>query len=203
MEKIRIAVLASGNGSNLQAIIEATQTEVLSCAEIVLVLSNKKEAGAIRRAEQAKIEALFLDPKNFPSRTDYFNQIADKLEKRRVQILCLAGFLLKCETNLIARFRNRILNIHPALLPKFGGKGMYGRRVHEAVLKAGEKESGCTVHLVDEEYDHGPILLQKKVSVLPEDTPETLAARVLEVEHQIYPEAIRLVIEKELKINPH
>lgn len=195
--KIKLGVLVSGNGTNLQSLIEATQTEVLSCAEIVLVISNKREAFALKRAEQAKIETLFLDPKNFSSRTEYFSQIADELEKRGVQILCLAGFLLKCEPNLILRFPNRILNIHPALLPKFCGKGWYGMRVHEAVIHSGEKESGCTVHLVDEEYDHGPILLQKKVPVFPEDTPETLSQRVLKEEHLAYPQAVRLLIEKE------
>lgn len=199
MKKIRIGVLVSGNGSNLQALIDASRTEVLSCAEIVLVISNKKEAFALKRAQQANIETLFLDQKLFSSRTDYFQKICEEMKKREVELICLAGFLLKCEPNLIRCFQNRILNIHPALLPKFGGKGMYGMRVHEAVIRSGEKESGCTVHLVDEEYDHGPILLQRKVPVLAGDTAETLAQRVLKEEHLAYPEAVRLWIEKEFK----
>ncbi|MBI3292599.1 MAG: phosphoribosylglycinamide formyltransferase, partial [Elusimicrobia bacterium] len=125
---------------------------------------------------------------------------AQVLEARQVDLVCLAGFLWWLDAEFIQRFRDRILNIHPALLPKFGGKGMYGRRVHEAVLASGEKESGCTVHVVDEEYDHGPIVLQAKVPVLPTDTPETLAVRVQEQEHRLYPEAIRVFTEGRLRI---
>ncbi|MGQ0645133.1 MAG: formyltransferase family protein, partial [Elusimicrobiota bacterium] len=123
-----------------------------------------------------------------------YERIGDELQKRGVELVCLAGFLLKLEPGLIRRFPGRILNVHPALLPKFGGLGMYGRFVHEAVLKAGEKESGCTVHAVDEEFDHGPVLMQARVPVLPGDTPEVLAERVLREEHRLYPEAVRQAV---------
>ncbi|OGR50865.1 MAG: phosphoribosylglycinamide formyltransferase [Elusimicrobia bacterium RIFCSPLOWO2_02_FULL_39_32] len=197
--KVKIAVLASGNGSNLQAIIDATSSEVLKLAEVVLVIANKKEAFALERAKRAGIEALFLDPLSFSTRFSYFEKITDELENRKVDLVCLAGFLLKLEGPILKRFSKRLLNIHPALLPKFGGKGMYGHHVHEAVLKAGEKESGCSVHVVDQDFDHGPILLQRKVLVLPEDTPQTLADRILKEEHLLYPEAIHLYIQKYLK----
>src|SRR3990167_4314350 len=197
--KVKIAVLASGNGSNLQAIIDATSSEVLKLAEVVLVIANKKEAFALERAKRAGIEALFLDPLSFSTRFSYFEKITDELENRKVDLVCLAGFLLKLEGPILKRFSKRLLNIHPALLPKFGVKGMYGHHVHEAVLKAGEKESGCSVHVVDQDFDHGPILLQRKVLVLPEDTPQTLADRILKEEHLLYPEAIHLYIQKYLK----
>lgn len=196
--KVKIAVLASGNGSNLQAIIDAASSEVLNRAEVAVVIANKKEAFALERARIAGIEALFLDPVSFPTRQAYFEKMTEELEKRNVDLVCLAGFLLKLEGHILKRFSKRILNIHPALLPKFGGKGMYGHYVHEAVLKEGEKESGCSVHLVDEDFDHGPVLLQRKVSVLPEDTAQTLAQRILKEEHLLYPEAIRLYIQKNL-----
>ncbi len=177
---IQIGVLVSGGGSNLQAILDATQAGVLkNLARVALVVSNKKEAFALERAQKAGAESLFLDPKSFAARQDFFQQIIDEFRKRKVDVVCLAGFLLKLEPNIIAAYRGRILNIHPALLPKYGGKGMYGHYVHEAVIRACEKESGCTVHLVDEEFDHGPALGQRKVPVLPDDTPETLAARWL------------------------
>jgi phosphoribosylglycinamide formyltransferase-1 len=128
------------------------------------------------RAARLGIEGMVLSPLDFPDRVAYYERVAAELEKRNVQVVCLAGFLLKLEPNLIKRFPGRILNIHPVLLPKYGGAGMYGHHVHEAVLAAGEKESGCTVHLVDEEFDHGPILAQKRVPVFPGDTPDTLAA---------------------------
>ena len=192
--KIRIGVLVSGSGSDLQSIIDAARTEVLSCAAVALVVSNNKEAFALDRARKEGIPALFLDPKTFQSRTLYFEQMLHELNQAKVELVCLAGFLLLLAPNLVRAYKNRILNIHPALLPKFGGKGMYGHFVHEAVLKAGEKESGCTVHVVDDEFDHGPIVLQRKVPVLPGDSPETLAVRVLKEEHILFPEAIRAFI---------
>jgi phosphoribosylglycinamide formyltransferase 1 len=187
MKIFNLGVLISGGGSNLQAILDAAGTPVLPNAKVGLVLSNKKDAGGLERANKARVEARFMDPKTYPSRTEYFAALGQELKKAGVDLVCLAGFLLKLEPNIIALYRNRIINIHPALLPRFGGPGMYGHYVHEAVIKAGQKESGCTVHLVDEELDHGKILAQKKVPVLPEDTPATLAARVLKEEHALYP----------------
>ena len=191
---IRIGVLASGGGSNLQAILDAVQSGALAFAEVALVIANKEDAFALKRAQKAGVDSLFLDPRKFPSRTDYFERIIQECDRRRVNLVCLAGFLLKIEPNMVKRFKNRMLNIHPALLPKFGGKGMYGHFVHEAVLKAGEKESGCSVHLVDDQFDHGAVILQGKVPVLPGDDPQTLAARVREQEHVLFPEAIRAFV---------
>ena len=196
MKKISIGVLVSGSGSNLQAILDAVGSGALPDAEVAAVISNKPEAFALNRALKAGVPGLFLDPKDFPDRLSYYERVIRELEERGVGLICLAGFLLKLEPNIVRRFKDHILNIHPALLPKFGGKGMYGHFVHEAVIKAGEKESGCTVHWVDDEFDHGAILLQRKVSVLPGDTPETLAARVLEQEHIAFPEALRQVVRK-------
>jgi formyltetrahydrofolate-dependent phosphoribosylglycinamide formyltransferase len=185
-----IGVLVSGGGSNFEALAQACQDGVIPDARIQLLISNKPGVGALARAARLGVESLVLDPKNFPDRTKYFEQVAMELERRGVHVVCLAGFLMKVEPGLIHRFPGRILNIHPALLPDYGGKGMYGAHVHAAVLAAGEKESGCTVHRVDEEFDHGPVLAQARVPVLPGDTPTTLAARVLVEEHRLYPETV-------------
>lgn len=194
-KKIKIGVLVSGNGTNLQSILDATNGGILKMAQVAIVISNKPDAYALKRAKDVGVETLFLDSKIFGSRQEYFDMICQELEKREVDLLCLAGFLLKLEGSIFKKFSERILNIHPALLPKFGGKGMYGHFVHEAVLNAEEKESGASVHMVDEEFDHGPVLLQRKVPVLSGDTPEILAERILKEEHILYPEAIRLYIQ--------
>lgn len=191
-----LSVLASGNGSNLQAIIEASKKGEIPNAQVALVVVNRPEAFARERARREKIPELFLNPQDYPDRETYFARIITELENYQVDLICLAGFLLQLTPNIISRYRGKILNIHPALLPKFGGKGLYGQRVHEAVLAAGEKESGATVHFVDEEYDHGPAIIQKRVPVLAGDTAQSLADRILTEEHKIYPQAIRLVLEK-------
>lgn len=191
MNHCKLGVLISGGGSNLQAIIDSCRSGALQGkAEVAAVVSNKEDAFGLQRASKAGIPAIFLNPKQFPNRSEYFTAVIAEFKKRGVALVCLAGFLLKIEPNLIREYPKRILNIHPALLPKYGGKGMYGHFVHEAVVKAGEAESGCSVHIVDEEFDHGPVLAQKKVSVLPGDTPETLAARILKEEHVLFPETI-------------
>ncbi len=197
-----IGVLASGGGSNFEALARACREDRLAGGTISLLITNKLAVGALDRAMRLGIEGMVLSPLDFPDRVAYYERVAAELEKRNVQVVCLAGFLLKLEPNLIKRFPGRILNIHPALLPKYGGAGMYGHHVHEAVLAAGEKESGCTVHLVDEEFDHGPLLAQKKVPVFPGDTPDTLAARVLIEEHRLYPQAVRDFILALKKENP-
>ena len=194
--KIRLAVLASGGGSNLQAILDACASPLLRMAEVAVVVSNKPGAFALERAKKAGVEALPMDPHDFPDRGVYYGKMVQELNARKIDLVLLAGYMLKLEPNIIKIFQNRILNIHPALLPKFGGKGMYGHFVHEAVLKAGEKESGATVHVVDEEFDHGPVVLQRKVPVLPGDTAKALAERVLEQEHKIFPEAVAAYIRK-------
>lgn len=190
-DTLGIGVLASGSGSNFEALARAIREGKIPGASVRLLVSNKPTAGALDRARRLGVEGRVLDPRDFPTRADYFSRIAEEFDARGVGLVCLAGFLLKVEPAFVEKYRDRLLNIHPALLPKFGGPGMYGHHVHEAVLRAGEKESGCSVHLVDEEYDHGPVLLQARVPVVPGDTADTLAARVLEQEHQIYPQAVR------------
>lgn len=192
---IGLGVLVSGGGSNFEALAVAAREGRIPGGEIRLLISNKPAVGALDRARRLGIEALVLEPREFPDRAAFFERVAAEFERRGVQLVCLAGFLLKVEPNFIAKFRGRILNIHPALLPHYGGAGMYGHHVHEAVIKAGERESGCTVHIVDEEFDHGPIRMQSRVSVLPVDTPDSLAARVLAQEHKLYPEAVRREVE--------
>jgi phosphoribosylglycinamide formyltransferase-1 len=203
MEKVKIGVLVSGKGSNLQAIIDAINSKKIKNASIEIVISNRKDAYALVRAQNAGIRALFIDPDEYNYKDDigpYSKRLLEEFKKHDVNLICLAGFLLKLSPEFISAFRGRILNIHPALLPAFGGKGMYGRHVHEAVLAAGVRFSGATVHFVDEEYDHGPIVMQAVVPVLQDDTPEALAERVLKEEHRIYPESIRLFCEGKLEI---
>ncbi len=189
---IGIGVLASGGGSNFESLVKAG----IPGAKFRFLVVNKPGVGALDRAKRLGVEALVIEPRAFADRSAFYDAVAGEMEKRGVSLVCLAGFLLMIEPNFIRRFPGRILNIHPALLPKFGGKGMWGHHVHEAVLAAGEKESGCTVHVVDEQFDHGPILAQAQVPVLPGDTPDALAARVLEQEHTIYPETVWKVIRK-------
>lgn len=192
---MRIGVLVSGGGSNLQAIIDAAQAGILKgLAEVAVVISNRPGVYALERAKKNNIPAVYMDRKQYTDSACFCASMLDEMQKYHVDMVCLAGYLSKIEPNLIAAYRGKILNIHPALLPRFGGKGMYGHHVHEAVLAGGEKESGPTVHVVDEHYDHGLIILQEKVPVLPGDTADTLAARVLEIEHKLYPEAIKKVI---------
>jgi phosphoribosylglycinamide formyltransferase-1 len=200
-DNIRLGVLVSGRGrgTNLQAIIDACERRETK-AQVAVVISANPEAGAVERARTHGIETLIVDPKQFASADDYGRELLRLLQERQVDLVCLAGFMRKLPPLFIDAFRNRIMNIHPALLPAFGGQGMYGHHVHEAVITSGAKFSGVTIHFVDEEYDHGPIVLQAVVPVHDEDTPETLAVRVLEQEHKIYPQAIRLFAEGRLKV---
>jgi formyltetrahydrofolate-dependent phosphoribosylglycinamide formyltransferase len=179
---MRVAVAVSGRGSNLLALLRALGPA--AAARVVLVLSDRSDAGALDHAREHGVPAEVLsDP------TDAAEWLT-RLERHGTELVVLAGYLKLVPAPVIARFRDRILNIHPALLPAFGGKGMYGHRVHEAVLASGARESGATVHLVDEAYDRGPVLGQVRVPVLPDDTPDRLAARVLEVEHRLLPAAV-------------
>jgi phosphoribosylglycinamide formyltransferase 1 len=178
----RVAVCVSGGGSNLQALLDALQGE--APARVVLVLSNRPDAGGLDRARRAGVPAEVLaDPADT---TDWIT----RLGRRDVDFVVLAGYLKLVPPGVIAKYRGRMINIHPALLPAFGGPGMYGRRVHEAVLRSGATESGVTVHLVDEEFDRGEVLAQRRVPVLPGDTPDSLAARVLEAEHRLLPAVV-------------
>ncbi len=173
----RIAIFATGSGSNAEAIMRYFQNN--ADIEISLLLSNKAEAGALTHAKNYGVPSVVFN------RATFFEteEILEKLQEAQIDLIVLAGFLWKIPAYLIAAYPNKIINIHPALLPKFGGKGMYGMHVHEAVKAAGEKESGITIHLVNEHYDEGTILLQEKVDILPEDTASTIAKKVLQLEH--------------------
>ena len=194
-EFLNIGVFASGRGSNFRAILESIRSGKIQNARITLVISNNSDAGALKTARENNIPALHISRMQFASDDDYANAILKVLEKHNVNFIALAGYMKKIDPRIIRKFKNRILNIHPALLPKYGGNGMYGIHVHEAVIASHDPVSGATVHVVDEEYDHGSIVLQKKVSVDPADTAESLAKKVLVIEHQIYPEVIRLFAE--------
>src|SRR5919205_3671663 len=180
---MRIAVAVSGRGSNLEALHQALRMG--AAAKIVVVISDRADAGGLERARSWGLATEVL-----PSPTDGAVWLA-LLRRYRVDLVVLAGYVKLVPANVIAAYRGRIINVHPALLPAFGGKGMYGRRVHEAVLASGVRESGATVHLVDEVYDRGAILAQARVPILPDDTPDRLAARVLEVEHRLLPAVVR------------
>lgn len=168
--------------------------------EIVVVVSNSRDAYALNRAKNAKIETLVFEPTKYKSRTLLCSKMAQELKNRNVDLLCLAGYMLKIEPCLIRSFPNRILNIHPALLPNYGGKGMYGHHVHKAVIDAKEKVSGCTVHMVDEIYDHGTVLAQSQVFVEATDTPESLAEKIHTKEHELYINVVRDVCSGKINL---
>jgi len=198
-EKLCIAVFASGRGTDLQSIIDAIEAGKLD-AQIVMVLSNKKDAIALERARKHGIPAVYLSSKDFDERDEFVSTMLEELERHGANFIALAGYLRKVPPEVIQKYRNRIVNIHPALLPSFGGKGMYGMRVHEAVIEYGCKVTGVTIHIVDEHYDHGLVVAQRCVEVRDDDTPETLAARVLEVEHQLYPEVLQWFAEGKVEV---
>lgn len=197
---IRISVLVSGGGSNLQALIDAEQQGLLGSGKIVQVISGRADAYALKRAEASGIPSIVIDKPRFPKDADRNAAILSALQSASTDLVVLAGYMSVLAPNVVTSFRNRIVNIHPALIPKHCGKGMYGLHVHRAVLAAEEKESGATVHLVDEGVDTGQILIQERTPVLPGDTAEKLASRVLEIEHKILPAAVgQLVAEIERK----
>ena len=184
----RLAVLASGRGSNLQAIIEHFDNLARErIAKVVLVASNRADSPALIRAATASIDIAHFDT------TDDGSMLLELLRKFRIDLVVLAGYLKRIPPRVIREYAGRIINIHPALLPAFGGEGMYGARVHEAVIASGTKETGVTVHLLDDEYDRGPIVAQWRVPVEPSDTADSLAARVLNVEHVVYPRVVEMV----------
>jgi phosphoribosylglycinamide formyltransferase/phosphoribosylglycinamide formyltransferase-1 len=184
----RLAVLASGRGSNLQAIIEHFDDPARErVAKVVLVASNRADSPALIRAATASIDIAHFNA------ADDGSELLALLHKFRIDLVVLAGYLKRIQPKVIREHAGRIINIHPALLPAFGGEGMYGARVHEAVIASGARESGVTVHLVDDEYDRGPIVAQWRLPVNQSDTAESLAARVLNVEHVVYPRAVEMV----------
>jgi len=194
--KARIAVLISGGGSNLKALIDATKCGILA-GQIVLVISSRKKAFGLNYARDENIETFVFKKKNYDSPEQAADDMLRQLQEQKVDYIALAGYLSLLPSNVVSAYRGRIANIHPALLPKYGGQGMFGHHVHEAVLAAGDKESGPTVHLVDEIYDNGRILAQVKVPVLPDDTVDTLSARVLAQEHKLYARALNKLIRGE------
>jgi len=200
MAHLRLAILASGRGSNFEAILNNIKKGNLD-ASIQVVISNKSTAGALEIATNNGIPAIHISRKQYPAQEQFDNRLLSILDEYQANFVVLAGYLTMLSPFIVRKFKNRILNIHPALLPSFGGKGMYGIHVHEAVLEYGCKVSGVTVHLVDEEYDTGPPVLQRCVPVKNNDTPQTLAQRVVQVEHQIYTEALKLFAQDRIEIN--
>jgi phosphoribosylglycinamide formyltransferase-1 len=196
----KIAVFVSGGGTNLQAIIDAIKSGYIKEGYIEIVVSNKKDAYGLERAVKSGIKAMFFDPKEYPEREVYDEYLAGKMNSLNIDLICLAGYMRILTGVFIDKFKGKIMNIHPALLPSFGGPGMYGLKVHEAVLNYGVKVTGCTVHFVDKNVDSGPIIIQKCVEVDENDTPETLQKRVLQLEHKAYPEAVKLFTEDKLII---
>lgn len=190
----RFAVLISGNGSNLQALIDEVHAKEI--AEIVLVLSDRADAYGLIRAEKAGIPAFFVDPKEYPDRQEYHLALLRMVLEAKADFVVLAGYLRILTKPWIDIFPNRILNIHPSLLPRHCGKGYYGLKVHEAVLAAGDTESGATVHFVDEGTDTGPVLYQERVKVAADETPESLQQKVLAVEHRLLVKAAAELAEK-------
>ena len=198
---LRVAVLVSGGGTNLQAIIDAVEAGNITNTEIVGVISNNKNAFALERAGRHGIPAQCISPKDFETRDEFNRVFLDKVNELKADLIVLAGFLVVIPEMMIREYRNRIINIHPSLIPSFCGTGFYGLKVHEAALKRGVKVVGATVHFVDEGTDTGPIILQKAVSVEEGDTPEILQRRVMEqAEWKILPQAIDLIANGKVQI---
>ncbi len=197
---IRIGALVSGGGTNLQAIMDAIENQGIN-AKVVSVVSNKIGAYALERAKNNNIEATVISKKDFSDVGDYEDALIKHFKDRNVDLIVLAGFMVILGEKFINAFENRIINIHPALIPSFCGEGFYGLHVHEAVLKAGVKVTGATVHFVTADCDAGPIILQKAVEIQDDDTPEILQKRVMEqAEWIIYPEAVKLFAENSIEI---
>ena len=198
---LTLGILASHGGSNMQSIIDAIEAGRLD-AQIVLVISNNKGSGALARARTHGLPHRHLSGAHHPDPADLDVAICGALTEAGAEVIVLAGYMKKIGPRTLEAFAGRILNIHPALLPRHGGPGMYGIHPHESVLAAGDEESGATVHVVDANYDEGPILRQRRVPVLPDDTPQTLQQRVLAVEHEIYVDVLRAIIAGEIVLSP-
>lgn len=198
---MKIAVFVSGGGTNLQAIIDNTKNGILKDIEIVLVLSSSPSAYALKRAEENGIPSVVMRAADYPSREQWDLEMAECVKKSGAELIVLAGYLSLLGPKTVSMYSNRIINIHPSLIPSFCGEGMYGIKPHKAALARGVKVSGATVHFVNENYDDGPILLQKSAEVLPGDTPETLQKRIMqECEWKILPKAIRLIADGKVSI---
>ena len=191
---IRVGVLVSGGGTNLQAIIDAVKNKTITNASLEVVISNKKDAYALTRAKENNIAAECVCVKDYETREEFNKALIEKIDSYNLDLIVLAGFLVVLPPELIAKYRNKIINVQPSLIPSFCGNGFYGLHVHEKALERGVKVTGATVHFVDEGTDTGPIIYQKAVEVLPDDTPETLQKRVMEqAEWKILPQAINAI----------
>jgi formyltetrahydrofolate-dependent phosphoribosylglycinamide formyltransferase len=199
VEKFRICVFASGKGSNLQAIIDAINSGRLNC-RICFVMSNNSDSGALEIARKNNIPAFHLSERKF-HKESFEESLLDLLNQFNPDLIVLAGYMKLIPEKVIKKFSNKIINIHPALLPKFGGQGMYGMNVHKAVFEAGEKKSGVTIHILNEEYDRGKIIFQKEVDISECKSPEEIANKILHVEHQVYPEVIQKIIDGKIRLN--
>jgi phosphoribosylglycinamide formyltransferase-1 len=197
---LELAILASGSGSNMQSIVDACRHGSLP-ASVRLVIGNNSKSGVLERARAAGIPTIHMSLKTHPDAAELDQAMARALGESGAQVVCLAGYMKLLGPRTLAAYDGRILNIHPGLLPRHGGQGFFGRAVHEAVLAAGDTESGPTVHLVDEIYDHGQTLAQSRVPVLADDTPDSLAARVLEQEHLLYVDTLRRIATGEIKLS--
>ena len=199
MKKLNLVVLASGGGTNLQAIIDSIEAGEVD-AQIKAVISNNSKSGALERARNHNITDIHLSHKQFATPEEFNQKLLSILKENETNLVVLAGYMKMLSPTVIREYKNRIINIHPALLPSFGGKGMYGIHVHEAVIESGVKVTGVTVHVVDEVYDHGAILFQKCVPVSSDDTPENLQQKVLPYEHEAYSRVIQLFAEGKIEI---
>lgn len=198
---MKIAVLVSGGGTNLEAILTSIEKGSITNAEVAVVISNKKDAYALERAKNHGVEGLYLSPKDYESRSQFGIAMVDALKTRGIELIVLAGYLVILPEELIHAYEHRMINIHPSLIPSFCGKGFYGLKVHEEVLKRGCKVTGATVHFVDEGTDTGPIILQKAVEVFEDDTAEVLQKRVMEqAEWRILPQAIDLIANGKITV---
>ena len=198
---LKIGVLVSGGGTNLQAVIDSIESGYIKNAEIVTVISSKEGAYALERAKKHNIKGVLIKKNDYNSFEEYTNAMISHLESCGAELIVLAGFMTVLSGEFIKKYENRIINIHPSLIPSFCGNGFYGIKVHEAALKKGVKVTGATVHFVNEETDVGPIILQKAVYIEDGDTPETLQKRVMEeAEWKIFPEAVKLISENKLEV---
>lgn len=201
---LKIAVLVSGGGTNLQAVMDAIDDQTITNTKIEVVISNNKNAYALERAAKKGIPNLCISPKDFADRAEFNRAFLEKLNSYHVDLVVLAGFLVVIPPEMIAEYKNKIINIHPSLIPSFCGTGYYGLKVHEGVLERGVKVTGATVHFVDEGTDTGPIILQKAVEVQSDDTPEILQRRVMEeAEWKILPQAIDLIANDRVVVENH
>lgn len=196
MEKAKIAILISGGGTNAQSVIDATKSGEIPNGEVCVVISDTAGAYGLQRAKNSNIPAVELNKKVFADKQAFYNRLFLEIEKSKADMVVLAGFLSIVPKEIVNAFQGRMINIHPSLIPKYSGMGFYGHKVHEAVIANGEKFSGATVHFVETGVDTGQIILQEKVPVLKEDTPDTLAARVLETEHKILVQAVRQLTDQ-------